>query len=233
MELYGKLKTRTAIFVFLSSLLSFTLLYLRFIYVFETDFTIYGSYFFQYLIETITTVFVAVTILSGRGIDSRKSRIYSSFKLSLPRLVYLFPYYYLYYMSDGYDSIEAIYLLLIRSAFMLALFTIEIQIYYAVACFVAKKTSPDWDFYAPSRYFDFSVGATVAIFSVCFMKFIMNLISEGVDLVIYFIDYEEFYSTTEIFYLLGKITLAFAALFISHSLIMLIRKKWAKKQTQE
>ncbi|MBQ7333382.1 MAG: hypothetical protein IJW38_03435 [Clostridia bacterium] len=233
MELYKKLKTRTSILVFLLSLLSFTLLYLRLIYVFETEFTIYGSYFLQYFIDTLTTLFVAVTVLSGRGFESHKSRVFSSLKLSLPRLVYLFPYYYLYYMSVGYDSIESFALLLIRSAFMLILFTLETQIYFAIACFVAKKASNEWDFYAKSRFFDFSVGATAAIFSICFMKFIISLLSEGVDVIIYLIDYEEFYSATEIYYLLGKVSLAFVSLFISHILFMLLRKRFEKMQIQK
>ena len=67
MEIYGKIKKRAAISVAVLSLLSFLLLYLRLIYVFESDFTIYGSYFLQYILEAFSSLFVGVAILSGRG----------------------------------------------------------------------------------------------------------------------------------------------------------------------
>ncbi len=227
MEIYGKIKTRSAIFVALLSLLSFLLLYLRFIYVFEGDFLVYGSYFLEYVLETFTALFVGIAILAGRGYETAKSRFFSAFKLSLPRLIYLVPYYYLYYLSEGFDSIEALGLLSLRSVFLLILFVIEAWIYYFVAAFASKKSGESWNFYEPAGFFDFSKSASAAIFAVCFTKFIINLLGEGIDIIIYLIDFEEFYSATEIYYLLGKVTLAFATLFLSHVLFMLIRKKWA------
>ncbi len=227
MEIYAKIKKRTAIFVALLSFLSFLLIYLRFIYVFEGDFLVYTSYFLEYVFQVLASLFVGIAIISGRGYESKKRSFLTAFKLSLPRLIYLFPYYYLYYLSDGFDSIEAIVLLNIRSLFLLILFSLEALLYYFVAGLAAKKSGDGWDFFQPARFFDFSKSPSAAIFAVCFTKFIINLLSEGIDIIIYLINFEEFYSTTEIYYLLGKVTLAFATLFLSHVLFMLIRKKWA------
>ena len=228
MEIYGKIKKRTAIFVALLSFLSFLLIYLRFIYVFEGDFWVYASYFLEYVFQVIASLFVGIAIISGKGLESKKRSFLTAFKLSLPRLIYLFPYYYLYYLSDGFDSIEAIILLNIRSIFLLLLFSLEALLYYFIADFAAKKSGDVWDFFKPSGFFDFSKSVTAAIFAVCFTKFILNLFSEGLDILVYLIEYEEFYSLAEIYYLLGKVLLAFATLFISHVLFMLIRKKWAR-----
>ena len=227
MEIYNKIKKRSAIFVALLSFISFLMIYFRFLYIFEGEFMVYASYFLEYVLQTITALFVAVAILAGHGIENRKSRFLSAFKLSLPRLIYLVPYYYLYYLSDGWDSLEALGLLSLRSLFLLFLFALEACIYYLIAVFMAKKSGDVWNFFAPSDFFDFSKSAASAVFSVCFAKFIINLIGEGLDVIIYLIDYEEFYSATEIFYLLGKVTLAFATLFLSHVLFMQVRKKWA------
>ena len=234
MENYRKLKTRAALTVFLISLISFVMLYLRISYVFESEITQYGSFFLQYILDTLTAVILAAVLLSGRGIESKGARILSSLKLSLPRLVYLVPYYYLYYMSEGYDSIESLGLLLIRSLFMLVLLTIEMHLYFGAACFAARRAEgKDWSFYTPSGLFDFSVGATVGIFAISFAKFIMNILSEGVDIITYLIDYGEFYSAGEIYLMLAKFTLAFIALFLSHVLVMAFRGRFIKRTYTE
>lgn len=223
MEIYKKIKKRAAISVAVLSLLSFLLLYLRLIYVFESDFTIYGSYFLQYILEAFSSLFVGVAILSGRGYEDTKHRILSALKLSLPRLIYLIPYYYLFYISDGFDSIEALGLLTLRALLLLAAFVIEALFYYLVASFATKKSGDVWDFFKPAKLFDFSSSVSASIFAVCFTRFIFNVIGEGLDVIAYLIDYEEFYNTTEIFYLLGKLLLAFATLFLSHLFFMKIR----------
>ena len=121
MEIYNKIKKRSAIFVALLSFISFLMIYFRFLYIFEGEFMVYSSYFLEYVLQTITSLFVAVAILAGHEIENRKSRFLSAFKLSLPRLIYLVPYYYLYYLSDGWDSLEALGLLSLRSLFLLFL----------------------------------------------------------------------------------------------------------------
>ena len=216
MEIYKKIKKRTAIFVALLSLVSFTLLYLRLVYVFEGDFTVYGSYFLQYVLESFSSLAVGVAILAGRGNETGKARFFSALKLSLPRLIYLIPYYYLFYISDGYDSIESLGLLSIRSIFLI------------IACFSAKKSGDGWDFFKPSGLFDFSSSISAAIFGVCFARFIFNVIKEGIDIIIYLIDYEEFYAATEIYYLLGKLLLALATLFLAHLFFMKTRGLMAR-----
>lgn len=228
MEIYKKIKKRTAIFVALLSLVSFTLLYLRLVYVFEGDFTVYGSYFLQYVLESFSSLAVGVAILAGRGNETGKARFFSALKLSLPRLIYLIPYYYLFYISDGYDSIESLGLLSIRSIFLLILFVTEALIYYFIACFSAKKSGDGWDFFKPSGLFDFSSSISAAIFGVCFARFIFNVIKEGIDIIIYLIDYEEFYAATEIYYLLGKLLLALATLFLAHLFFMKTRGLMAR-----
>ncbi len=228
MNRYKKIKSRSALFAFLLSAISFTLFYLRYIYVFEKDFLLYGSFFLQYVIDTFIPLFIAVAVLSGRGYESNVSRLFSSLKLSLTRLAFLIPYYYLYYLWEGYDSLESLFNLSIRNVFMLIFFVIEIEIYYHIAVAISKKSDKTWDFFKKSKIFDFNVGATVAVFAVCFMRFVMNLLREGLDILIYLKDYERFYDEYEIFYLLVKIVLAFITLFLSHLLFMFFRKRWAR-----
>ena len=228
MNRYKKIKLRSGLFVFLLSAISFTLFYLRLIYVFEKDFWLYGSYFFQYVLDNFITLFVAVAVISGRGYETTVGRLFSSLKLSLPRLAYLVPYYYLYYLSLGYDSLESLTNLTIRNFFMLIFFVIEIEIYYHIAVAFSKKAEKKWDFFKRSKCFDFTSGAAVAVFALCFMRFVMNLVREGIDILIYLYDYEEFYSHNEIIYLLIKITLAFASLFLSHLLFMGLRRLWSR-----
>ena len=228
MNRYKKIKLRSGLFVFFLSAISFTLFYLRLIYVFEKDFTLFGSYFLQYVLDTFITLFVAVAVISGRGYESNFGRLLSSLKLSLPRLAYLIPYYYLYYLAEGFDSLESLINLSIRNVFMLIFFVVEIEIYYHVAAAFSKKSEKKWDFFKKCKCFDFSCGAAVAVFVLCFMRFVMNLVREGIDILVYLHDYEEFYSQNEIFYLLVKLTLAFISLFLSHLLFMGLRRLWSK-----
>ena len=217
--------------IFFLSLLSFVFLYLRFTYIFESEITVYGSYFIQYLFDAFIPVVITVSLLKARLSQSWGRRFLSAFKMSVPRVVHLFPYYYLYYMSEGFDSLEALGLFLIRSLFMLILFSIECHVYYLVANFFAKRAeSADWNFGLSSemKLFDLSKGIVAAVFTASFLKFVMNLISEGIDVLLYLLDYGEFYSTSEIFYVLTKLVLAFAALFLTHVIIISLRGKLFK-----
>jgi len=233
MELYKKTKLRTLIFTLLSSILSFALFFLKMSFSFESELAYYAPYFAEYFLDSFTTALVAFALLAGRGSESHGGRMLSALKLSLPRLVYLVPYYYLYYMRQGYDSIESLSLLSIRSLLAIALFIIEALVYYAVACFITRKSAHGWDFCEASGMFDLSVPVTRAIFSVCFLKFVFNLVSEAVDVIVYLIDYERFYSTNEIYYVLAKLLLAFFILFFSHFIFMQLRKRWAGLKTQK
>lgn len=228
-ENYQKLKNRSYFAVFLLSLISFVLLYLRISYVFESAFSIYCSYFFQYFIDSLVPALIASVLFSAHGCEGHGKRLLSALKQNLPRLVYLIPYGYLYYMSDGYDSFDSLSLTALRCCFMLAVFTLEVYLYTFAARFAASRKNTEYDFYSYSSCFDLSSAVPAGIFAICFARFIVNVISEAFDAVMYFIDYGESYSIDDILFMLAKFVLALISLLLSQLIIGFIRKRHIRR----
>lgn len=228
-------KSRASVYIFSASLSSFLIFYLPMLFAQENIALIFTAHFAGYFIDSLIPAFSAAVVFSEILSAGFARSLLSSFKLALPRLVYLIPYYYLYYMSEGYDTLESLGLLSIRTVFIIVLFALEILAYALLAKLFAKRRAKGWDFFEPSGIFDISAPVGFGVFAICLGKFVMNLITEIKNAVIYFIDYGEFYQMSDVFFALGKILFALATLFASIALIGAVRKRAIKnaEETEE
>ena len=225
MECTKKIKKHVSFTVLILSLISFLLLYVNFQLSFLNS-LFYLYTFLHYFFESFIAAVVAATLFASFGEVKKSRRFLFLFKLELPRLVFLVPYYYLYYLSDGYDSIYALFLLVPTSFFIITLSSIEALIYVLIARKFSNKRRESGNFFAKCGIFDFSYAAASGIFAISFSRFILNILTEIKDVIVYLIDYQSFYSLEEIYFVLAKFLLAFITLFISHILITVLRRKY-------
>lgn len=225
-------KTSAYIICVLLSFLSFLIFYIPNGFFYEDDALIYSSYFLRYIIDSFIPVFLAFIIFT----NSRNEKLFKTFLsavlLNLPRLAYTVPYYYLYYMSEGYDSYESLIFLSIRSALLVLIFSIEILIIARIAAITLRRTEKKYySQYGRGgnfSFFDLSCPPVVAIFSISISRFAVNLINEIYYTVIYIIDYAGTYRTKEIYLIIIKFLFALLTLFVTHFLIILYAKRVMK-----
>jgi hypothetical protein len=218
--------------IFLASLASFLIYYVPGLYAYEFEYLAYISDFLCLVIDFMIPAFSAfVLLLSSEGLPRT---ILSAFKLTLPRLIYTVPYFYLYYIYQGFDSMESLALLSLRSAVFLLIFTLELLLLYYGARLILKLTrrGEALDFSKPLPFFDTATASAFAILMISFIKFILNIISEIVDTVTYLIDYAGEYHADEITYMILRYLFILASLLITHLLLILFERTRAKKLTK-
>ncbi len=175
--------------------------------------------------------------------------------LALPRIIYLFPYNYLYHTAGGYEPTKAIYLSALLTVLGVALAWAHIVILFllirmtairSIAKSLASDLPPSVSKTMPvdlrkklnqeakislgtninfTGAFDFSVPLTVGIFAAAFGEFIVNLMREIIDTVTYLVNFAGYYRIGETIY----ITLGFVFLIIELLTVHLIAYHLFKK----
>ena len=122
--------------------------------------------------------------------------------ISLPSLCRNIPYNYLYYISYGYDSVEALLLALLYSALIIALsalFTLGLS---ALALRALHKRGGDCiDFCTRTNPFAPKTPSGASVFIICSVCFALTLLLEIYDTAYYLIEYSGRYALDEIIYI--------------------------------
>ncbi len=228
-EVYLKLKKSSYATIFLISLFSFLIFYIPNNFFFDIDALIYISYFIRQFIDSFIPVFsAAVLFLSDTEKPVYKS-ILPALKLALPRLVYVIPYYYLYYMAEGFDSFESIAFLSIHAVFLLIVFTLEIWLYSLLARFALKRRARvhgyEIDFEEERSVFDLASPLSFALFTLPLARFVYDLIQEIYSAVSYLVEYAGSYRPGEIVFMLGKFVFVLLSLLLSHLLVHFFKRR--------
>lgn len=184
-----------------------------------------------------------------------KNALIGAIYFSLPRIIYLLPYYYLYHIAYGYDSIESISLSALVTVFGVALMWAHITLLFLIIRMfairsIAKSLATDLPPAVQKSMtvdlkkklnqqaekslcteinftgaFDFSIPLTLGIFAATFGEFIINFMRESVDTVTYLINYAGYYRMGEIIY----ITACFVFLIVELLAVHLIAYHLFKK----
>ena len=208
------------------------------------------NYVFSYLsglIDFLIAPLTAVTLFAMHS-EGVKDTLITSLLLSLPRTVYLLPYYYLYENALGNDSLESTGLSLIITVGGIAVLCLRILLLVFVLKLVSsfiigrrlcketpylggkkkrgelkKEIGARLQEELPKKGFtDLSLPVVAAVFSVSLLEFLYPLIREIVSVVGFFTEYSS-YTPLEIF----SITFAFIFLLIelvaAHTLGILLK----------
>ncbi|MBR2930659.1 MAG: hypothetical protein IKC32_05470 [Clostridia bacterium] len=95
-------------------------------------------------VDVIALGYLALRTVNALASGGVKDALITSSVLSFSRLVYLVPHYYMSFISTGYDTVEALLLLLPLSLFIIIVYIFEVLFVSALACLPAfvryKKT---------------------------------------------------------------------------------------------
>ncbi len=204
------------------------------------------DYFRYFLTEAFEMLMPAVgaVLLFTLYPDRRASRLLlPTLAFSLPRIVYLLPYYYLYATYSGNDWQESLGISLLITLFGVA---INFGATYALAllsrlvavrallgeiCYglpeskrcdkesrrallhEAKTALPER--ISEKGLFDLSAPATLGVFVTAFAVFLYSLLFEAYEIISFIIEYGSFYSD-ELIYTVAKLIFIFIMLFVMH-----------------
>lgn len=167
---------------------------------------------------------------------------------ALARIIYLLPYYYLYFIAYGYDSVESILLSLAVSLFsaalmwghLLLLFLIMREVSTAIAIKdkvanlpklqekkirdenIKKLAALNRKSFGSANeiggMFDFSCPLVAGIFAAVFGEFVINLVREIIDTVTYLVDFAGYYRIEEIVTITALFLFLMIELFALHAI---------------
>lgn len=191
----------------------------------------YARIFLTKFIEFGLPVMGGALLLASGAKEKFGTKLLNGLFISLPRLVYLLPYYYLYFIAYGYDSIESIGLsslvtlfgILVMICHMLVICYVGVlaeQIFYKTKRRKEKsknisnsqdKVSPEAvdslnsemmnEFLSGKNPFIFSTALAIGLFSASMVEFVIALASEIISTVEYLISYAGQYRIEEIIYM--------------------------------
>ena len=116
MKLYSKgLYTRASLFLTLAYFVTFLTFYCTYVLFYDKAFFSYLWYFVQKSTFLLLPLISAMLILIADAYSGMKKALVVLIPLSLSKMIYSLPYYYLYFVYDIYDSIEALFFALLQS----------------------------------------------------------------------------------------------------------------------
>jgi hypothetical protein len=154
---------------------------------------------------------------------STKLRAGYSLLLGLARFGYTVPHRYIELVTDVYDSLEALLLALVMTLGLAVLFSIEIFLYDFIIRLTMKKCTAVDPHGAP---LDFDNHLTFGILMASATRFILNLIGEIYDIVLYLINNAP-YRLTEIAFLVVSLIMTILFCLITHVACCLIKNRIA------
>ena len=148
--------------------------------------------------------------------------------IALGKLIYLIPYYYLWFYeaSGGSDSGEALVMSALASLFDLTIFFVYILLLFLAIRFISNRRNCKEIHSA----FDFSYALCVGIFVPSFVQFLIYFIQEVITTVDYLKSYAGYYRTGEIVYMIFSFLFIFACMIATHLIAHMLAVKLDKKE---
>ena len=230
---------------------------------FDATFFNYAEIFVNKFLEFAIPPAVAVFVFVSRVELTGKSRALYALLLSLPRAVYLIPYYYAYYRGERYDTIESLVLSAIVTFFGIMILFLEILILItflkAAIGFVIKKrlTSnmpKEYKSEAKKKFislinekivkevriipekaqpFDFNSAVTVGVFTTVFLQFMIALLSEISTTVSFLTESSQSYGFDDVIYMIFSYIFILGELMIVHFICYNLKNFTLKVQSED
>lgn len=198
--------------LFLISFIPIYVLELEEIPQFYTYFSMYATEIVSWLLPCVCAVIL--TVICARY-DLRTALI-KGIPLTLTNLIYTVPYYYLIGIAYGLDSIESILLSLGVSTAYLLIFYAHTALLFLAARYLLSRTKAI-DSLSVGGMLDLSSPATLGIFAVSAIEFVIKLCVELWQSVSYFIEYAGDYRGDDILYMVIRFIFILGMLFVAHA----------------
>ena len=208
----------------------------------------YSSRIITSFVEFLMPVPFAVILFFNAREDRFRQLAHKALYFALPKIAYILPYYYLYSLSYGYDSLEGLLISLGVTVGSIVISDLHILLLYFVIGFTARRiTASKMKATLPRSYdkkplgaieaefereiehdleesihkrgiFDIQLPFIGAIFAASFVEFTYSLLSEIASTVSYLLECAGDYRIDEIVYIVVCFTLILIELFASHAL---------------
>lgn len=238
-----KLSVKAFSIIALYSLFTYLIAHMAYLYM-NTDtglifeyISLYLSKVTEFVLPTVITALVMIIYVScGKG-----KAVSFAFIASAGRVVYTLPYYYIIFIyNHGYDSLESLALSTIASVFVV-LFTglgafIALWIALLLIGKAQKRSNSSLDaktyilesLEQKQKLSEFWQGANYTVLIFAIYRFILALIPEIIDTVIFFIEYRLDYTIIEIITIMLNYVLLFALIVISYAVAVFIKNRAVK-----
>ncbi len=220
-----RLCRNTTLILALSYFLSFLIYYIP-SFVVESEALAYFSTFFRrcaYLLIPICAAYVALVTSSFLGVKWAVTRL---IPMTLSRIVYLLPLFYLMLLADGFDSLEGLSIGLALSLGEAAIaYGLTVLLFFAMRFIQGyKRDSERHTDLLPSDPFDLSNKTSLAAALVSSAAFLYFLVSEIIDTVAYIIEYSGYYRSGEIIYIVISFMYDILLPFVYYLAFVLIKR---------
>ena len=205
----------------------------------------YIAYYVSNIVDFMTPPVMATVMLVLASREGTKKAFLHTLLISAARIYYTLPYYYLIFIYNyQYDSIESIFISFFTSLASIIIIALGALISFVIAIFVLGKriklpyrealsTLPELVNKPSTLDFLNTVSLPILVFVV--LRFVINLISELVDTIMFFVEYGDSYTLAEIGTMVGNYLLLFILLVVSYLASMKVKNYLVKysKEIQE
>ena len=228
-----------------------------------TDAIEYTRRFLVKFCDFLMPIVAATVLFVGYNKVPLKTTLIRAIFLSLPRMIYSLPYYYLYFWANFYDSIEAISLSALVTLFGVCLFYGQVLLLlWLMRSFarlpivkkykkelpineqkktpknilleLRKKADAEVESTITDRsLFNFSSPSTLGIFSAVFGSFCINFAREAIDTITYLFEYAGDYLPEEIIYVTFCYIFLVTELLLCQAICCAIRNLITKEKARK
>lgn len=218
----------TGFAVAILSFAEFLLYYIPFGFYYEIDAVLIASSHLTNFLEGFFPVLSALIIFTVCG-DGLKNKILPTALISLSRLTYTLPYYYIHYVADVYNTSESIVLsLLVSLVFIIAAFlqTFVCIIVLSVIESRANKSSKDRE---KSKVFNLDDHLNFGTVLCVVISFVVFFVREIIHTVEYLIDNAGTYRLDEILSIVIAYLLLFLFAFFHYVISVSVKNRILRK----
>lgn len=195
----------------------------------------YVRFFADDLIHFLIPALSGAIALIGFEYGGARSTLVGCIPLALTRLIYTLPYYYLYHVYMGFDSIEALLASLVISVLIAVITYLWVLLLAFVSRLCLKRMCVrvgilPTEALGADALLDMSSPAVASIAAIAFIGFTAELIEEIINTVNYLIEYADSYRMSEIVYIVICFVFLAAKLIISHLLMSYVRRLTIKRR---
>ena len=223
------------------SLFEYALFHLAYVFVYESYGTIiyYVGSWFSEAWSILMPALAALATLFAFSDGGVKGAITSALILAASRISFLLLYYYMYFISQGFDSIESISFSFLTSLGLIALTFIETLAIFGAGLLILKKKAGSGgvaikEFILPAlgehEPMDVGVTSTLTLAIMSLSVFAFRLIYTIYSTIVFFIEYGAGFSDSDIFSILFDYLFLLIMLIVTHLTLCVVKKKIYKSR---
>ena len=210
------------------SLVQFLLYYIPFGFYYDNTPLLFLSYYVTNFLEALFPPLAATVIFLVRPAGI-KNKIIPCILISLSRLIYSIPYYYIYYVSDVFNSAESLLLASLVSLIFLLFFFLQTFVCVLIINGVERRASKVFEERQRSKIFNVDDHINFGIILSVLLVFVIFFAREAISTVQYLIENKGTYRTDEILSIVGAYLVLFLFAFLNYVLVSFIKNALLKQ----